>query len=58
MSRKKIVLIIVEGRSDEEALSMSLTKLFEQFNREIQVEVVHGDITSEKIHLLQILLKR
>lgn len=27
---------------------MSLTKLFEQSNKEIQVEVVHGDITSEK----------
>lgn len=48
MSRKKIVLLIVEGPSDDEALSLSLLNLFEKFNQEIQVEIVFGDVTSDR----------
>ena len=47
MKRKKIVLLIVEGPSDDEALSYSLMHLFEQYCQNIRVEILHGDITSE-----------
>lgn len=44
MARKKIVFIIVEGPSDEEALGVILNRLFD--NNEIYIEIMHGDITS------------
>jgi hypothetical protein len=43
---KKIILFIVEGISDEEALGLSLSKYFN--NNQIKFEIVCGDITSNK----------
>ena len=45
MTRKKIVFVIVEGPSDDEALEILLEKLFE--NNKVFVHITHGDITSE-----------
>ena len=47
MARKKIVFVIVEGPSDEEALGVVLSKLYS--NSEVYVHITHGDITSEFI---------
>lgn len=46
MARKKIVFIIVEGPSDEEALGVLFSKYFE--NEEVHVEIMHCDITCKK----------
>lgn len=46
MSRKKIVFIIVEGPSDDEALGVLLNRLYHE--NAVHIEIVHGDITSEK----------
>ena len=43
---KKVVLFIVEGPSDQSALSVILSKVFNQ--NEVFVYVVHGDVTTEK----------
>lgn len=43
--RRKIVLVIVEGPSDETALEQSFTALFDP--DEIRIKVVHGDITAD-----------
>ncbi len=48
MKKKQIVLLIVEGPSDDEALSYSLMKLYEQYFQDIRVEILHGDITSQR----------
>ena len=45
MSRRKIVFVIVEGPSDDEALALSLSKIFDKDS--VYVHVVHGDITSK-----------
>ncbi len=45
MARKKIVFVIVEGPSDEEALGAVLSRLYS--NDEVFVYITHGDITSE-----------
>ncbi len=42
---KKVILFIVDGPTDEDALSPVLKKIFH--NKEIRFHVVHGDITSE-----------
>lgn len=47
MARKKIVFVIVEGPSDEEALGAIFSKLYE--SNEVYVHITHGDITSEFI---------
>lgn len=47
MARKKIVFVIVEGPSDEEALGVILSRLYS--NNEVYVHIMHGDITSEFI---------
>lgn len=47
MARKKIVFVIVEGPSDEEALGVILFKLYS--SSEVYVHITHGDITSEFI---------
>lgn len=44
MARKKIVFIIVEGPSDQDALELLLNNIFDS-NR-VFVHVTHGDITS------------
>lgn len=46
MKRKKVVLVIVEGPSDEEALGAILSRYFDE--NEVRVYVCHGDITTEK----------
>ncbi|MCD7882213.1 MAG: hypothetical protein LUI87_00660 [Lachnospiraceae bacterium] len=45
-SKKKIVFIIVEGPSDDEALGVILSRLFDE--NEVYVEIMHGDITTDK----------
>ena len=46
MKRKKVVLVIVEGPSDEEALGAVLSKYFDK--NEVRLYVCRGDITTEK----------
>ena len=46
MARKKIVFVIVEGPSDEEALGVVINRLYDK--NAVYVEVTHGDITSRK----------
>ena len=45
MSRKKIVFVIVEGRSDEEALGVILSRFYD--NKAVYVHIMHCDITTE-----------
>lgn len=45
MARKKVVFIIVEGPSDQDALEILLTKIFNSDS--VHVEVMHGDITTD-----------
>ena len=42
---KKVVLVIVEGPSDENAIGGILKEYFS--SKEVQFAVVHGDITSD-----------
>lgn len=44
-SSKKVVLFIVEGPTDEDALSPVLKKLFQ--NAQVRFHVVHGDISTD-----------
>jgi hypothetical protein len=44
MARKKVLFIIVEGPSDDEALGLIFTRLFSA--NHVHVEITHGDITS------------
>ncbi len=43
--RRKIVLVVVEGPSDETALEQLFTALFDP--DEVRIKVVHGDITAD-----------
>lgn len=45
MPRKKIVFVIVEGPSDEEALGVLLNRIYAR--EEVHVEIMHCDITTE-----------
>lgn len=45
MSRKKIVFVIVEGPSDEEALGVIFNRIYN--SQAVYVQVMHGDITTE-----------
>ena len=45
MARKKIVFVIVEGPSDDEALGVMLEKVFS--SNTVFVHITHGDITSK-----------
>lgn len=45
MARKKIIFVIVEGPSDDEALGVILNRLFSE--NTLHVEIIHGDITSD-----------
>lgn len=47
MARRKVVFVIVEGPSDEEALGVILSKLYSADT--VYVHIMHGDITSEFI---------
>ncbi len=44
MPRKKVVFVIVEGPSEDEALSLLLSKIYKQ--SEVFVYIEHGDITT------------
>ena len=44
MARKKIIYVIVEGPSDDEALGVILNRLYDK--NAVYVEITHGDITS------------
>lgn len=46
MASKKIVFIIVEGPSDDDALGVIFSRIFDKSS--VYVEVVHGDISSER----------
>ena len=46
MARKKIVFVIVEGPSDEEALGVILNRIYD--NETVYVHIMHKDITSER----------
>lgn len=46
VARKKVVFVIVEGPSDEEALGVLLTRFFDK--SVVYVHVVHHDITTQK----------
>ena len=46
MNEKKVIVVIVEGPSDENAIGSILKEYF--FSEEVQFAVVHGDITSDK----------
>lgn len=46
LARKKIVFVIVEGPSDDEALSILLERIFEKNN--VFVHITHGDMTTER----------
>ena len=45
MARKKIVLVIVEGPSDDAALGVILNRLFDK--NTVHVEIMYGDITTD-----------
>ena len=47
MSEKKVVAVIVEGPSDENAIGSILKEYFS--SEEVQFAVVHGDITSDNL---------
>ena len=44
MARKKIVLVIVEGVSDDTALGVALNQVYDRDT--VHVEILHGDITT------------
>lgn len=46
MARKKIVFVIVEGPSDDEALGLLLDRIYDK--SKVYIHITHGDITSEK----------
>ena len=45
MARKKIVLVLVEGPSDDTALGVILNRLFDK--NKVHIEIMHGDITTD-----------
>lgn len=46
MTRKKIVLVIVEGASDETTIGVALSRLFDR--DAVYIHIMHGDITTRK----------
>lgn len=46
LARKKIVLVIVEGPSDETALGIMLNQIYDKDS--VYVHIMHGDITTRK----------
>ncbi len=46
MARKKILFVIVEGRSDEEALGVILNRIYD-YNA-VYIHIMHRDITAER----------
>ncbi len=46
MARKKVVLVIVEGPSDDTALGVILNQIYDK--DKVHVHIMHGDITTRK----------
>ena len=46
MARKKVVLVIVEGASDDTALGVALNQVFDKDS--VYIYIMHGDITTRK----------
>lgn len=46
MPSKRVILIIVEGPTDDDALGVIFSKYFN--NNTVRVKIIHGDITTEK----------
>lgn len=46
LTHKKIVLVIVEGQSDDTALGIALNQLFDRDT--VYIHIMHGDITTRK----------
>lgn len=46
MTHKKIVLVIVEGPSDETALGVALSQVYDK--DAVYIHIMHGDITTRK----------
>jgi hypothetical protein len=46
LARKKIIFVIVEGPSDDEALGVIFNRLYDK--QSVHIEITHGDITSDK----------
>lgn len=46
MARKKVVLVIVEGASDDTALGVMLNQIYDR--DKVHVHLMHGDITTRK----------
>lgn len=46
MARKKIIFVIVEGPSDDEALGMIFSRIYD--SRKVYVHIMHGDITTAR----------
>ena len=45
MAHKKIIFVIVEGPSDDEALGLILSRIYEK--AKVFVYIAHGDITTQ-----------
>lgn len=45
MARKKVVFVIVEGPSDDDALGVILSRIYDK--NTVYVEIMHGDITTD-----------
>ncbi len=45
MARKKVVLVIVEGSSDDTALGIGLSQVFDK--DKVYIHIMHGDITTK-----------
>ncbi len=46
VARKKIVFVIVEGPSDDEALGVLLHQMYDK--NTVHVHITHGDVTTTK----------
>lgn len=46
MARKKVVLVIVEGVSDDTALGIALSQIYDKDS--VYIHIMHGDITAQK----------
>ena len=47
--KRGIILFIVEGPSDQDALAPYITKRLDKLKRGLSIEVMHGDILTEYI---------
>ena len=47
MAKRKIVFVIVEGPSDDEALGILFSKIYDK--NSVYVHIMHGDITTQGV---------